>query len=40
MQEFEDSNKGNFSDASHIEFEDGTLLGNPYLMSIRDFEQF
>lgn len=40
MQEFENLKKGNFSDASHIEFEDGTLLSNPYLMSIGKFEQF
>lgn len=32
--------KGNFSDESHFEFEDGTLLCNPYLISIGDFEQF
>lgn len=32
--------KGNFSDESHIEFEDGTLLCNSYLISIGDFEQF
>ncbi|MEA5403221.1 hypothetical protein VB776_09870 [Arcicella sp. DC2W] len=32
--------KGDFLNESHIEFEDGTLLCNPYLISIEKFEQF
>lgn len=32
--------RGNFSDETHFEFEDGTLICNPYLISFRDFEQF
>lgn len=32
--------KGDFSDESHFLFEDSTLLCDPYLISIGDFEQF
>lgn len=35
-----EKSKGNFFNESHIEFEDGTLLCNPHLISIRNFEEF